>query len=166
MTSRRLPPRAKTTPVPTLHSLLTVQEIEDASRRRPPTGPFLTTYNALSSWRQDNHFILTQYRPDSYSYAKSFQSLFYLHNESVNIHSHLLGTFVFFFIAICLYISERSSVKTSDVIAFCCFFVGAISCLGISAGYHLISNHSPEVNLPIHMVPCSAPLLWPLMLIG
>ncbi len=146
MMSRRLPPRAKTTPIQTLHSLLTVQEAENASRRRPPTGPFLLTYNSLPPWRQDNHFILTHYRPESYSYAKCFQSLFYLHNESVNIHSHLLGTFIFFFISLSLYVLERFGVKTGDVLAFGCFFVGAMSCLGISAGYHLISNHSPGVQ--------------------
>ena len=146
MTSRRLPPRAKTTPIQTLHGLLTAQEAESATRRRAPPGPFLLTYNALESWRKDNHFILTHYRPESYSYAKSFQSLFYLHNESVNIHSHLLGTFVFFFISVFLYLLERFSVKNGDVAAFACFFMGAIVCLGISAGYHLISNHSPEVE--------------------
>lgn len=145
MATRRLPPRAKTTPIQTLHSLLTVQEAEKASRRPPPTGPFLVTYNALPPWRQDNHFILTNYRPESYSYAKSFQSLFYLHNESVNIHSHLLGVFIFFFISLSLYVFERYSMQTTDIVAFACFFWGAIVCLGISAGYHTIQNHSQEV---------------------
>ena len=145
MTSRRLPPRAKTTPVTTLHSLLTVQEAENANWQRPPTGPLLITYNALPPWRKDNHFIWTHYRPDSYSYAKCFQSLFYLHNESVNIHSHLLGAFIFFFISLSLYAIERFSARPGDVIVFGCFFLGAMLCLGISAGYHLISNHSPEV---------------------
>lgn len=145
MTARRIPPRAKTTPIQTLHNLLTVQEADNAVRRRPSTGPFLVTYNSLPPWRQDNHFILTHYRPESNSYAKSFQSLFYVHNESVNIHSHLLGVFLFTFISLSLYIFERYNVKSGDIIAFACFFLGAILCLGISAGYHLISNHSPEV---------------------
>ena len=146
MTSRRPAPRSKTTPIQTLHSLLTVAEADTAIRRRPSPGPFLLTYNALPAWRRDNQFILTNYRPESYSYAKSFQSLFYLHNESVNIHSHLLGTFLFFFISLSLYVFERHSVQVSDVLAFTCFFLGAVTCLGISAGYHTISNHSPEVR--------------------
>lgn len=145
MTARRLPARAKTSPIQTLHGLLTADEADRATRRRPPLGPYLITYNALPEWRRDNHFILTHYRPESYSYAKSFQSLFYLHNESVNIHSHLLGAFLFFFIALSLYMFERYAVKNSDVLAFTCFFMGAIVCLSISAGYHIISNHSPEV---------------------
>lgn len=145
MTTRRLPPRAKTTPIQTLHTLLTVQEAEDATRRRPPLRPFLVPYSSLPPWQQDNHFILTHYRPESFSYAKCFQSLFYLHNESLNIHSHLLGVSIFFFIALSLYISERGSIKGGDALAFGCFFGGAIVCLGISAVYHLIANHSPEV---------------------
>lgn len=146
MATRRLPARAKTTPIQTLHNLLTVQEADNAVRRRPSPGPILLTYNSLPPWRQDNHFILTHYRPDSDSYAKCFQSLFYLHNESVNIHSHLLGVFIFTFISLSLYLFEWYNVKTGDVAAFGCFFLGAILCLGISAGYHLISNHSPEVR--------------------
>jgi len=34
----------------------------------------------------------------------------------------------------------------SDIIAFSCFFLGAALCLGMSATYHTISNHSPTVN--------------------
>ena len=40
---------------------------------------------------------------------------------------------------------ERLRVRTADVVAFGCFFGGAMVCLGVSAGYHLVSNHSPEV---------------------
>lgn len=145
MTTRRTTLRAKTAPIQTLHNLLTVQEADNAVRRRPSTGPFLLTYYSLPPWRQDNHFILTHYRTESHSYAKSLQSLFYLHNESVNIHSHLLGVFLFTFISISLYVFERYNVKTGDIAAFGCFFLGAIVCLGVSAGYHLISNHSQEV---------------------
>ena len=32
-----------------------------------------------------------------------------------------------------------------DVFVFGCFFLGAIICLGMSATYHTISNHSHEV---------------------
>lgn len=146
MTTRRLAPRAKTAPIQTLHNLLTVQEANNAVRRRPSASPVLITYNSLPPWRQDNHFILTHYRPESGSYAKSLQSLFYLHNESVNIHSHLLGVFLFAFISLSLFLFERDNVRTGDIVAFGLFFCGAIVCLGISAGYHLISNHSPEVQ--------------------
>ena len=146
MTTRRLPSRSKTTPVQTLHSLLTVQEADAATRGRRPTGIFLLKYDELPPWQRDNHFILTKYRPESNSYFKCFQSLLYLHNESVNIHSHLLGAFLFFFTSISVYAFERYLVNTQDIIAFAFFFFGAVICLSVSAGYHMISNHSPEVQ--------------------
>ena len=146
MTSRRLPPRAKTTPeLSTLNTLLTVQEAAGATVR-PPQGPSLFNWNQIQPWQRDNHYILTGYRPPSYSFVGSFQSLFYLHNESVNVHSHLLGAFLFFFIGLSLYFFESYNLTLSDVLAFGCFFAGATICLATSATYHLISNHSPEVN--------------------
>lgn len=126
MTTRRLPPRAQTTPIQTLHSLLTAQEADIALKTRPPAGPFLLKFNELPPWQQDNHYILTKYRPESNSYFKCFQSLLYLHNESVNIHSHLLGAFLFYFTSLSLYAFERYNVSTADVLAFSFFFVGAV----------------------------------------
>ena len=148
MTSRRLPSRAHTTPiVTTLNTLLSAQEAAEATTRpaRRPTRPFLLNWSDLQPWQQDNHYILTHYRPPTYSYMGCFQSLFYLHNESVNIHSHLLGTFLFFFTGVSVYLFESYDVAVSDILAFSCFFMGAVTCLGTSAIFHLISNHSPEV---------------------
>ena len=144
MATRRVPTRAKTTPVETLDSLLTVQEVDTAFRRRLVSNVLLD-YNELPAWRQDNHFILTHYRPISNSYFTSFQSLFQLHNESVNIHSHLSGAWIFFFIALSLYAFEPHPVTSADTVAFLIFFCGAVICLGISATYHTVSNHSAKV---------------------
>jgi len=36
----------------------------------------------LPLWMQDNHFIVSGYRPQSFSFYKSFHSLTYLHNET------------------------------------------------------------------------------------
>ena len=146
MATRRIPPRARTTPIETLQSLLTAQEADNATRLRPPTGPYLQKYSDLPPWQQNNHYILSHYRPACYNIKGCLASLFYLHNEFVNIHSHLLGAFVFFFVSVSIYVFERHSVTTADIVAFSCFFAGAIVCLGTSAGYHMISNHSPEVN--------------------
>ena len=108
--------------------------------------PPLLKWSALPEWQRDNHYILSHYRPASYSYHRSFQSLFYLHNESVNIHSHLLGACLFSFISVSLYAFQEYPISIADILAFGCFFLGAILCLGMSATYHAISNHSPQVN--------------------
>ncbi|KAI9734687.1 MAG: dolichol-P-mannose synthesis [Cirrosporium novae-zelandiae] len=109
---------------------------------------FTLTWHQLPSWLQDNHFIRNGYRQPSNSYLKSWRSLGYLHNESVNIWSHLLGAVAFSITSFVLYriLKPRFYTATaSDVIAFGCFFLGAALCMGLSATYHTISNHSPQV---------------------
>ena len=113
---------------------------------RDSSTPPLLRWSALPPWQKDNQYILAHYRPASYSYSACFQSLFYLHNESVNIHSHLLGAFLFLCLSISIYLFREYPVSSADIIAFSCFFTGAIVCLGMSATYHAISCHSPSVN--------------------
>lgn len=109
----------------------------------------LLNWNEIHHWQQDNHHILTGYRPASFSYRDSFLSLTYIHNETVNIYSHLLPGTLALPIAIQLYHAlaprYRETATDSDVFVFACFFVGATFCLGMSATYHTLSNHSPSV---------------------
>jgi adiponectin receptor len=105
-------------------------------------------WDDLPSWQQDNHYIHSGYRPASNSLRKSFASLGYLHNESVNIYSHLTGAILFFILGFLLYGIIRPRYETAspgDVLVFSCFFLGAALCLGMSATYHTISNHSQYV---------------------
>ena len=53
-------------------------------------------WSELPSWQQDNQYILSGYRPQSNSFKRSFKSLAYLHNETVNVYSHLIPAFVDF----------------------------------------------------------------------
>ena len=109
--------------------------------------PFLLRWTELPPWLQEgsNDLILAYYRPASFSYFRSFQSLFYMHNESVNIHTHLLGSFLFFFTSCTVYAFEAPSVSAADIYVFGCFFLGAVVCLAMSAIFHTILNHSPRV---------------------
>jgi len=109
----------------------------------------IVLWEALPSWQQDNHFILSGYRTQSNSYKKSVQSLGYLHNETVNIYTHLIGSLAFGVGSVILWNAlalRYPSASTEDVYVFACFFFGAVGCLGMSATYHAISNHSPAVN--------------------
>ena len=45
----------------------------------------------IPSWQQDNEYVLAGYRQPSRSYKRCFQTLAYVHNETVNIYSHLIG---------------------------------------------------------------------------
>ncbi|KAL5114279.1 hypothetical protein ACEQ8H_007848 [Pleosporales sp. CAS-2024a] len=105
-------------------------------------------WHHLPAWQRDNHYIISGYRPASNSYSRCLASLLYLHNESVNIYTHLLGSLFFFLSSLALYHALQSryeSATSEDVYAFGCFFLGAVACLGMSATYHTISNHSHAV---------------------
>jgi len=105
-------------------------------------------WHEIQPWQQDNHYIHSGYRPESKSYLKSFQSLLYLHNESVNIYTHLIGAIAAIMSSGYLYheLSQRyATATTDDMFVFACFFGGAATCLGMSATYHTISNHSHHV---------------------
>jgi adiponectin receptor len=109
----------------------------------------LVKWDDLPHWRQDNHYIQGYYRRDSGSILRSFGSLAYWHNETINIYSHLIPALLSLPCAMAIYklLQPRYEQATkSDVTAFCCFFLGAALCLGMSATYHTISNHSPMVN--------------------
>ncbi|KAF2145170.1 uncharacterized protein K452DRAFT_222144 [Aplosporella prunicola CBS 121167] len=106
-------------------------------------------WHEIEAWQQDNHYIQSGYRPASNSYLKSAKSLTYLHNESVNVYSHLLGAIVAIVGSFLLYdvLEPRYETAThEDVVMFGCFFAGATICLGMSATFHLFSNHSPLVQ--------------------
>ncbi|KAK5016827.1 hypothetical protein LTR16_003060 [Cryomyces antarcticus] len=105
-------------------------------------------WNDLPAWLQDNHYIHSGYRPESNSYKKSAASLSYLHNETVNIYTHLLGAMLAVTSSVFLYfvaVPRYKTATTEDVRVFACFFLGATACLGMSATYHTISNHSHAV---------------------
>ncbi|KAJ5976574.1 hemolysin-III related-domain-containing protein [Penicillium waksmanii] len=105
-------------------------------------------WDELPSWQRDNQHILSGYRPSSNTFSKSFASLTYLHNESVNIYSHLIPAVILSFLNISFYssISPRyESFSIADSLAFGCFFLGAVLCLGISATFHTIQNHSSHI---------------------
>lgn len=111
--------------------------------------PLIVLWDKLEEWQRDNHYIHSGYRPASNSYRKSVASLGYLHNESVNIWSHLTGAILFALGSGAVYsvLETRYEEATSkDVLVFLCFFLGAVVCMGMSATFHTITNHSQAVS--------------------
>ena len=105
-------------------------------------------WDEIPGWMRDNHYIITGYRLQSNSYWKSASSLTYLHNESVNIWTHILGAALAAITAILMYnvLRPRFEMATrEEVMVFSCFFLGAVACLGMSATYHTLLNHSDIV---------------------
>jgi len=133
------------------HSSSAVSTIADAAvaAEQKVSSALLLLWDELPHWRRDNAFILTGYRPASNSYLSSLLSTISVHNESVNIWTHAVGSLVLVPIAV-LYmyavIAPRyPSAGPADELVFACFSLGAALCLGMSATFHTLSNHSEAV---------------------
>ncbi|KAL8897859.1 MAG: hypothetical protein Q9207_006988 [Kuettlingeria erythrocarpa] len=87
----------------------------------------LRKWDDIPSWQQDNEYILSGYRESTGSFARSFRSLLYVHNETVNIYSHLLAAAFFLSAPIYLYeifYADYLRATRGDVIVFSTFFYG------------------------------------------
>lgn len=118
-------------------------------------GQQTLTWNEIESWQQDNHFIIRGYRAATNSYRQSVQSLAYVHNQTVNIWSHLLGAMAFITSAAYLYHHQyyynhgheaRGQVPQFDLLLFGQFYGGLLACLALSAMFHTFGNHSDVIR--------------------
>ncbi|OKL61125.1 hypothetical protein UA08_03091 [Talaromyces atroroseus] len=109
----------------------------------------LLSYHEIPEWYQDNEFILHGYRSVSNSTTACFSSWLYLHNETVNIYSHLVPGIAFLVgegvIHQCLQAYyPKSTLNEHAVFGF--FLAAAVICLGLSTSYHTMMNHSAYVS--------------------
>lgn len=121
---------------------------KEASASSTELWSSLIAWADVPHWMQDNAHIHTSYRKASYSYKRSFASIFHLHNESVNIWTHLVPSLLSIPSGLALYsvLKPRyDQASKADMVAMGCFFAGLTCCLGMSATYHTLSNHSPQV---------------------
>lgn len=92
----------------------------------------LLTYNDIPEWMKDNNYITHGYRPVSNSVKQSLQSIFNrIHNESINIHSHLWGA-IFFLLALVAISTDTFHRKHpnygwKDYLGFTIFILSAIT---------------------------------------
>jgi adiponectin receptor len=113
----------------------------------PQSWSSLIHWDDVPHWMQDNAHIKTSYRKASYSYKRSFASILHLHNETVNIWTHLIPGLLSLPTGYMVYSTLKpryDRASTGDVLAMSCFFAGAALCMGMSATYHTLSNHSPQ----------------------
>lgn len=131
------------------------QGMESISSGTPKTDqiglPVLLSFDQMPEWFQlvSNRWILHGYRPISGSVHTSFCSWSYMHNESINIYSHLIPAVFFFFGEwyIQQYLHSRyPRVTGADFVAFSIYMLTAVTCLSLSATYHTLLNHSQRVE--------------------
>jgi adiponectin receptor len=94
--------------------------------------PTLLSYDQIPEWHQDNDLIRHGYRPASNSTRACFASWLYLHNETVNIFSHLLPAALFLAAEglIYQYFQARYPKATiGDRLIFAFFLLTAATCV-------------------------------------
>jgi adiponectin receptor len=106
------------------------------------------------SFQQDNNrWIRHGYRPISHSIRASFRSWWYLHNETVNIYTHLVPAVVFFlgeWYTMQYLAGKYPRITNTDFAVFSSFMLTATICYASSAVYHTLMNHSHKVERFCH----------------
>lgn len=114
----------------------------------PKKIPRLYRWSEIPLWQQDNSYIHSGYVRETLSYVKTLASLTYLHNESVNIYTHLVPGVACFFS--CFYLvntvqEKFDSTTWKDYAMFCVFLGGAACALSLSGCFHTLKSHSEGV---------------------
>lgn len=111
----------------------------------------LCSYNDLPEWQKDNEYIHTGYIRETNSYREIIKSLSYLHNESVNIYTHLLPGM--FCLLLLLGVLEHTTMPVyvttsySDYFMINFFFLGVLFCFSMSAAFHCFKAHSERISI-------------------
>ena len=100
-------------------------------------------FNHIPSYLQHNRYIHTGYRV-FLSYRLCLRSLLVLHNESVNVWSHLLGGLLFACFALydLTYLIPTLGSDLLDRLIYLAFICCVEVCMLCSAFYHLFNCHS------------------------
>ncbi|KAF1845089.1 hemolysin-III channel protein-like protein Izh2 [Cucurbitaria berberidis CBS 394.84] len=118
----------------------------DCKIRKPVTAT--THLKDAPRWMRGDPYIKTGYRRQLDSVYRCVSSLLYLHNEWVNVWSHLLpGTIHSLVLAKeCYHFSKRwDEERYLDQMVVWQYIVSCILCLLFSAGYHTLTAHSQYV---------------------
>jgi hypothetical protein len=135
------------------------EDLKDMKTDQEDLWYTLIKWHDLEHWRQDNLWIQGSYRKTANSYFRSCASIFQIHNETVNIWSHMIPAVLSFPLAYTLHSVLKSRYELaskSDIVAFGFFFAGSALCLGMSATYVSVSiplMSADETQIPYHFKP-------------
>ncbi|KAJ3764084.1 hemolysin-III related-domain-containing protein [Lentinula raphanica] len=120
----------------------------------------LMTWSEIPEWMRDNEYIVSGYR--RYSEQRHWKGCFesvhaYLHNESVNIHSHLWGGVLFLYFLASVRSTHLIQHPTTwiDSVVISIFLVSATFCLCASALFHVSTCHSEKISTHCHALDYS-----------
>lgn len=112
-------------------------------RRSKPVR--LLTRHQVPPWYSQNNLVSIGYRPVTGSVAACLLSLGYLHNETVNIYSHLVPALVALIANIGLHVHFTNyfpETPLADRIIFHIYLATSTVCFGVSSLYHTLLCHS------------------------
>jgi len=127
-------------------------EKEVASQSLTPSASLRTPlqkFEDLPLWYQDNAYVRTYYRAVSHSSFSCLYSWTYLHNESLNIYTHLIPAIFSIFAQLWMRFLLESyfpAATTGDRIVFALNIFAATLALTMSTFYHTLMNHSQNVS--------------------
>ena len=120
-----------------------------ANYAKAPSATATLHYDQLPQWMKIDPYIRLGYRRQLNSFYECFKSLFYLHNEFVNIWSHLLPAIVYCILVLKpdLYAFPSSfKVTTTDMVILRLHLLCTVCCLLFSALYHCTNSHSEHIS--------------------
>jgi adiponectin receptor len=128
----------------------TIRENIETLTNRSAAGVITVGMDNAPKWQRDNKYIVRGYRPGNTGCLDVVKSLTFLHNETCNIYTHLIGTLLLPLLAISFLqvLSEPqfSSVSGKDYVVLGTFFWSAECCLVFSTIYHLVGCYSYDVE--------------------
>ena len=103
----------------------------------------LYTYDELEDWYKDNEYITDGYRPSGKNSKYYLKSILKMHNETINIWTHFLGSLLFFSIILYSNISGLITRPFGDVVSLNIFLSAVAICFfasGIMHTFHPMSE--------------------------
>ncbi|AET38546.1 PAQR-type receptor Ecym_3031 [Eremothecium cymbalariae DBVPG len=133
----------------TLETSVIFEDLNQATTIPLKPASKLFSWHEIPEWQRDNEHILGGYVKETNSFKETLHSLLYLHNESVNIYTHLIPGVCFFCVLFLnKYVISRFKTTTwKDYAIIDTFFVGAFACLVMSGTYHCLKSHSYPVSI-------------------
>ncbi|KAI0382493.1 mPR-like GPCR protein [Hypomontagnella monticulosa] len=106
----------------------------------------LLSYDEIPDWYQDNPYIRRGYRPVSHSTRACLSSWMYMHNETLNIYTHLLPAAALLVSGVAYLLARLQYRSSADAGVVAALMLSAVLCLGFSSAYHTLICHSREVE--------------------
>ena len=118
---------------------------QQPTAKRPKTKRKLLARHDMPLWCSNNKSLLTGYRPISESVQQCVESLKYIHNETVNIYSHLVPAVITLARTTSIHLYFRAHYPNAlwtDQLTFYLHLGLSTFCFTVSTIYHISLSHS------------------------